>query len=512
VYSDTQDCKPLYAEDGAARIELITNLQKAYSGTIIQNTDKIKTIVSVDLENPQALEKLSSTLISNNLWWKVTSNTPTITTQDGECWTANKIYSYTDTSYAADTLCTNWTPNPTTPNFPTEWTPVNWTCEWTGQPIWTTENCTAEITATPINWECWISENTPTLTIPTTNLCTKWTQTSVTSNTVNFTWSCEWINDWSITESCSAPRQYTVTFNWNTNTSWSMSNKLISANTSANLTTNTFVKTWYTFAWWATTSWWSVAYANWASYTMWTSNVTLYAKWTANNNTITFIWNWSTSWSMTNQTLATNATANLTTNAFVKSWYTFVWWATTSWWSVAYANGASYTMWTNSVTLYAKWLTNWFAWCSAPAEIRTATTKYSWCNTYDIIVCNWIWTWYAISACDLWSNTSLVAGSTYLFWSLPTCATWYHIPTNLQWQSIQSAWWWVWSQKYPRENPLMFNINWWNPRWYYWSSNAYVRIGIYFRPDIPLPYNDSDFTSNINSTSTAKHGARCMKD
>ncbi|RYG93585.1 hypothetical protein EON65_58700, partial [archaeon] len=106
---------------------------------------------------------------------------------------------------------------------------------------------------------------------------------------------------------------------------------------------------------WATTAGGAVAYANSASYTMGTSNVTLYAKWTANNNTITFDGNGSTSGTMANQTIATDASATLTTNAFVRTGFTFAGWATSAAGAVAYADGATYNMGTSSVTLYAVW-------------------------------------------------------------------------------------------------------------------------------------------------------------
>ena len=54
---------------------------------------------------------------------------------------------------------------------------------------------------------------------------------------------------------------------------------------------------------------------------MGTANVTLYAKWTANINTITFNGNTNTGGSTTAQTIATGATANLTANGFTKTGY-----------------------------------------------------------------------------------------------------------------------------------------------------------------------------------------------
>ncbi len=144
-----------------------------------------------------------------------------------------------------------------------------------------------------------------------------------------------------------------VTFDANTGTG-SMSVQGIFANTSANLTTNTFTKIGYTFSGWATTAGGAVAYADGASYSIVTSNVTLFAKWTANTYTVAFNNNGGTG-TMSNQSVTYDLPANLTSNTFTRTGYTFAGWATTSGGSVAYANGASYTTGASNVTLYAKW-------------------------------------------------------------------------------------------------------------------------------------------------------------
>ena len=87
-------------------------------------------------------------------------------------------------------------------------------------------------------------------------------------------------------------------------------------------------------------------------------NKTFYAKWTANENSLVFDANGG-SGNMSNMTIATDSTANLTTNAFTKVGYTFKGWATSKGGSVVYADEASYTMGTNSTyTLYAVWEAN----------------------------------------------------------------------------------------------------------------------------------------------------------
>jgi uncharacterized repeat protein (TIGR02543 family)/prepilin-type N-terminal cleavage/methylation domain-containing protein len=73
--------------------------------------------------------------------------------------------------------------------------------------------------------------------------------------------------------------------------------------------------------------------------------------------TITFDANGGTG-SMATQTIDEGASENLTANSFTRSNYTFAGWATTAGGSVAYADGASYTMGGANVTLYAKWTQN----------------------------------------------------------------------------------------------------------------------------------------------------------
>jgi len=87
-----------------------------------------------------------------------------------------------------------------------------------------------------------------------------------------------------------------------------------------------------------------------------TTNVTLYAKWATNTYTVTFNKNDdAATGTMAAQTIASGSSANLTACAFSKTGWTFAGWATTSDGTVEYADGASYTMGTADVTLYAKW-------------------------------------------------------------------------------------------------------------------------------------------------------------
>ena len=71
--------------------------------------------------------------------------------------------------------------------------------------------------------------------------------------------------------------------------------------------------------------------------------------------TVTFDGNTNTGGSTASQSLVYNTPTNLTSNGFTKTGYSFAGWATTAGGSVAYADGASYTIGAGNVTLYAKW-------------------------------------------------------------------------------------------------------------------------------------------------------------
>ncbi|MCF8342386.1 MAG: InlB B-repeat-containing protein, partial [Chitinophagaceae bacterium] len=152
-----------------------------------------------------------------------------------------------------------------------------------------------------------------------------------------------------------------VLYNGNGNTGGSVpTSALATIGSSITLATNTgtLVKTGYTFAGWNTlANGTGTAYQSGASITL-NSSLPLYARWTPNDYTVTFNANGGTG-SMSNQTIAYLASANLTANTLTRTGYTFSGWATTSGGAVAYTNGASYTMSAAAnVTLYAKWCLN----------------------------------------------------------------------------------------------------------------------------------------------------------
>ena len=94
---------------------------------------------------------------------------------------------------------------------------------------------------------------------------------------------------------------------------------------------------------------------NWSE----SSAITLKPKWNANNNSIVFNGNGATSGEMANQIIATDSSANLNNNLFVRNGYTFAGWSTTSNGEVEFEDGDTYAMGTNSsYNLYAVWTPN----------------------------------------------------------------------------------------------------------------------------------------------------------
>ena len=149
-----------------------------------------------------------------------------------------------------------------------------------------------------------------------------------------------------------APRS-TVTFNANLG-SGSMSPEVASAPTA--LTTNTFARTYYSFAGWNTAADGSgTAYADGATYPF-SADTTLYAQWSPNNHTVTFNGNQATSGTMVPQ--VTIVPTALTGDVFARTYYTFAGWNTAAnGLGTAYAAGATYSF-SADTTLYAQWTPN----------------------------------------------------------------------------------------------------------------------------------------------------------
>ncbi|MBP5477155.1 MAG: InlB B-repeat-containing protein [Paludibacteraceae bacterium] len=113
---------------------------------------------------------------------------------------------------------------------------------------------------------------------------------------------------------------------------------------------------------------------------------TLTANYTINSYTVTFN-AMSGSGSMSNESFNYNQTNALTTNAYTRSGYVFKGWATSSAnataGTVAYADGANYTMGSANVTLYAVWykkayFVNVPKWTAANVKAHVYTGGDSW--------------------------------------------------------------------------------------------------------------------------------------
>lgn len=144
----------------------------------------------------------------------------------------------------------------------------------------------------------------------------------------------------------------TVSFNANGGTG-TMANQ--TGSSAANLTSNSFVRSGYSFAGWNTlANGTGTNYSNQASYSF-AADATLYAQWTANPKIVTFDANGGTG-SMASQSSST--AANLTPNSLVRTGYTFASWNTAANGSGStYANMASFPF-SADATLYAQWTAN----------------------------------------------------------------------------------------------------------------------------------------------------------
>ena len=148
---------------------------------------------------------------------------------------------------------------------------------------------------------------------------------------------------------------YTVTFDKNTDdATGTMESQTFTYGTSQTLNENKFTRTGYDFAGWATSADGKVAYNDKQDYSIGTEDVTLYAKWTANNYTVSFDSNDATS-TMESQTFTYGTPQALNKNKFIRTGYEFAGWATSANGEVTYNDKQDYSIGTEDVTLYAKW-------------------------------------------------------------------------------------------------------------------------------------------------------------
>lgn len=141
----------------------------------------------------------------------------------------------------------------------------------------------------------------------------------------------------------------TVTFNANGGTG-TMANQ--TASTSTALTSNTFTRAGYTFAGWAdAANGTGTQYANGATYAF-TSTRTIYAKWTANTNAVTYDSHGGTS--VANGSFLTGGTIATLPSAPTRAGYTFNGWFAAASGGSALSNGYAPAA-TSAITLHAQW-------------------------------------------------------------------------------------------------------------------------------------------------------------
>ena len=125
--------------------------------------------------------------------------------------------------------------------------------------------------------------------------------------------------------------------------------------------TGNLVKTGYIFTGWnRLVNGSGTNYTEGEAFLIGSSDVTLFAKWTENNYTITFIKNdIEATGTMADQEIGSGLAANLLENEFSKVGSTFSGWATTPGGSVEYEDQVSFTMGDSNIFIYAKWIANY---------------------------------------------------------------------------------------------------------------------------------------------------------
>ena len=240
-------------------------------------------------------------------------------------------------------------------NYTANWTPSNYTIITKHDDGTEISRIQYTIVSEPVILE------TPTKTGYT---FTGWTGTDLTEKTMDVTIPTGSIGNREYTENWQA-NTYAIVFDRNTG-SGSMRNQTMTYDEEANLNTNEFTKTGYTFAGWNTKAdGQGIHYDNGQQVINLASEqgaeFTLYAEWTPNNYQIAFNKNDNAATgSMANQPMTYDTAANLTPNAFEKTNYTFIRWNTQAdGQGVIYRDGDEVTNLATeegaTVNLYAVW-------------------------------------------------------------------------------------------------------------------------------------------------------------
>ena len=145
----------------------------------------------------------------------------------------------------------------------------------------------------------------------------------------------------------------TVTFNANDGSGGTPPTQTITTGVATALTSSPVARTGYTLAGWAINADGSgTRYTNGQTVTI-ASGLNLYARWTANTNTVTFNNNGG-SGSMASQNITSGVATNLRSKTFTRAGFTFAGWSTTQNGVQAYSDGQTVTI-TSGLTLWARW-------------------------------------------------------------------------------------------------------------------------------------------------------------
>lgn len=109
-----------------------------------------------------------------------------------------------------------------------------------------------------------------------------------------------------------------------------------------------------------------------------------------------------------------------------------------------------------SIDISSDW-SSWGWWVWTPVDptvdcvnswdiITSSSTTYGSCDSNDIVVCSWTWTWYVLAACNIWTNISGTWASSY--WSYfqwwnnyPFPQTWFTSSTT----PVDASGYWPWN-------------------------------------------------------------------
>ncbi|MDO4963115.1 MAG: InlB B-repeat-containing protein [bacterium] len=209
--------------------------------------------------------------------------------------------------------------------------------------------------------------------------------------------------------------EYTVKFDGNGSSSDAMDNETgFKYDEAKALSKNTYEKVGYTFTGWSTTETGDVEYEDEELVTNLTAEdgktVTLYAVWEANEYTVKYDGNGSTSGTMSDESRTYDEDAKaLTENAYEKVGYTFIGWSTTETGDVKYEDKAAVNNLTSDteITLYAVWEANTYT-VKFDGNGSTSGTMTDELRTYDE------------DAKALTENVYKRAGYTFTGWSTTT--------------------------------------------------------------------------------------------